>query len=69
MRFSRGGATVNIVYPDVYSSYVNRQTNYSLEGSRFTLEVIKTANVTGSGTLAAGKYTSYDWENGSNPDP
>ncbi|WP_427168007.1 fimbrial protein [Citrobacter koseri] len=67
LRFSRGGATVNIVYPDVYSSYVNRQTSYSLEGSRFTLEVIKTANVTGSGTLAAGKYTSYDWENGSNP--
>jgi hypothetical protein len=23
--------------------------------------------VTGSGTLAAGKYTSYDWENGNNP--
>ncbi|CDZ82864.1 fimbrial protein [Citrobacter koseri] len=67
LRFSRGGATVNIVYPDVYSSYANRQTSYSLEGSRFTLEVIKTANVTGSGTLAAGKYTSYDWENGSNP--
>ncbi|WP_373926173.1 fimbrial protein, partial [Enterobacter hormaechei] len=35
----------------------------------FTLEVIKTASVTGSGTLAAGKYTSYDWENGNNPIP
>ena len=67
LRFSRGGATVNIIYPDVYSSYASRTTNYSLEGSRFTLEVIKTASVTGSGTLAAGKYTSYDWENGNNP--
>jgi hypothetical protein len=31
MRFSRGGATVNIVYPDVFSSQV-WTTNYSLEG-------------------------------------
>ena len=67
LRFSRGGATVNIIYPDTFSSYVSRTTNYSLEGFRFTLEVIKTASVTGSGTLAAGKYTSYDWENGNNP--
>ncbi len=50
MRFSRGGATVNIVYPDVYSSRVYNTTNYSLEGSRFTLEIIKTAATTGSGT-------------------
>jgi hypothetical protein len=49
MRFSRGGATVNIVYPDVYV----RRPQFSLEGSRFTLEIIKTAT-TGSGTLAAG---------------
>ena len=67
LRFSRGGSTVNIVYPDVYSSFASGTTNYSLEGSRFTLEVIKTAAVTGSGTLAAGKYTSYDWESGHNP--
>ncbi|HHD9950959.1 TPA: MFS transporter [Klebsiella pneumoniae] len=67
MRFSRGGATVNIVYPDVFSSRVYNTTNYSLEGSRFTLEIIKTAATTGSGTLAAGKYTSYDWESGGNP--
>ncbi|HBW3433090.1 TPA: type 3 fimbria adhesin subunit MrkD, partial [Klebsiella pneumoniae] len=59
--------TVNIVYPDVYSSRVYNTTYYSLEGSRFTLEIIKTAATTGSGTLAAGKYTSYDWESGSNP--
>ncbi|HCA5526351.1 TPA: type 3 fimbria adhesin subunit MrkD, partial [Klebsiella pneumoniae] len=67
MRFSRGGETVNIVYPDVFSSRVYYTTNYSLEGSRFTLEIIKTAATTGSGTLAAGKYTSYDLESGSNP--
>ena len=67
MRFSRGGATVNIVYPDVFSSRVYNTTNYSLEGSRFTLEIIKTAATTGSGTLVAGKYTSYDWESGGNP--
>ena len=67
MRFSRGGETVNIVYPDVFSSRVYYTTDYSLEGSRFTLEIIKTAATTGSGTLAAGKYTSYDWESGSNP--
>ena len=66
MRFSRGGATVNIVYPDVFSSRVYNTTNYSLEGSRFTLQIIKTAATTGSGT-AAGKYTSYDWESGGNP--
>ena len=29
--------------------------------------MIKTATTTGSGTLAAGKYTTYDWENGNNP--
>ncbi len=67
LRFSRGGSTVNIIYPDVFSSTVNRTTSYTLEGSRFTLEVIKTASVTGSGTLAAGKYTSYDWESGNDP--
>ncbi|HIH4877885.1 TPA: fimbrial protein [Citrobacter braakii] len=67
LRFSRGGTTVNIIYPDVYSTNANRSTEYSLEGSRFTLEVIKTASVTGSGTLAAGRYTSYDWENGADP--
>ena len=67
MRFSRGGATVNIVYPGSFTSNGGWGTNYSLEGSRFTLELIKTATVTGSGTLATGKYTSYDWEYGNNP--
>ncbi len=65
MRFSRGGETVNIVYPDVYSSRVYYTTDYSLEAG-FTLEIIKTAATTGQ-HLAAGKYTSYDLESGSNP--
>ncbi len=67
MRFSRGGATVNIIYPGSFTSNGGTGTNYSLEGSRFTLELIKTAAVTGSGTLATGIYTSYDWERGNNP--
>jgi hypothetical protein len=35
LRFSRGGSTVNIIYPDRY----DRRGNFSLEGSRFTLEI------------------------------
>ncbi len=66
MRFSRGGATVNIVYPDVFSSRVYNTTNYSLEGSRFTLEIIKPRQPPAAAP-AAGKYTSYDWESGGNP--
>lgn len=67
LRFSRGGDSVNIVYPGSYTPPVSawQTTNYTLEGSRFTLEVIKTAALTGSGTLAAGQYTSYDWDRGS----
>ncbi|WP_297207218.1 fimbrial protein [uncultured Pluralibacter sp.] len=69
MRFSRGGDSVNIVYPGTYSPDAGRwrETQYSLEGSRFTLEIIKTSALTGSGTLTSGKYTSYDWEYGRNP--
>lgn len=68
MRFSRGGDTVNIIYPGSYRPNAGRRpVNYSLEGSRFTLEIIKTAALTGSGTLTSGKYTSYDWEYGRNP--
>lgn len=68
LRFSRGGESVNIVYPGSYTPQVPewQTTNYSLEGSRFTLEIIKTAALTGSGTLADGQYTSYDWEYGRN---
>lgn len=44
-----------------------RGTSYYLAGSTFTLQVIKTAAVTGSGSVASGKYTSYDYVYGSNP--
>lgn len=67
LRFSRGGKEINIIYPDVYSSYASAITNYSLQGSRFTLEVIKTASVTGSGSLNEGRYTTYDLVSGNNP--
>lgn len=77
MRFSRGGGSVNIIYPGEFRSNAGYQwhnegwgrrwqgTRYSLEGSTFTLELIKTAPVTGSGTITSGQYTSYDWEGGS----
>lgn len=67
MRFSRGGGTINMIYPDYLSSNGRRGTYYTLEGSRFTLELIKTASVTGSGSVTAGQYTTYDWEFGQNP--
>jgi hypothetical protein len=41
MRFSRGGATVNITYPDVFSSTITRTTNYSLEGSALRWRSLK----------------------------
>lgn len=66
LRFSRGGDTVNIVYPGSYTvRATSNNTSIYLEGSHFTLEVIKTASTTGSGTLASGQYTSYGWK--SNP--
>ncbi|EMH4164028.1 fimbrial protein [Pluralibacter gergoviae] len=66
LRFRRGGATVNITYPDLYPTVSDnwRGTPYRLEGSTFTLEIIKTAPLTGSGTIASGQYTSYDYEYG-----
>ncbi|EGI25823.1 fimbria adhesin protein [Escherichia coli TA206] len=67
IRFSRGGNKVNIMYPGQYTVNADKKSDYRLEGSRFTVELIKTAAVTGSGPLAAGEYTSYDWEHGYNP--
>nr|AAP44769.1 MrkDV3 [Klebsiella pneumoniae] len=66
MCFSRGGATVNIVYFDGYSFRVYNTTNYSLKDHVLRGDY-QTAATTRSGTLAAGKYTSYDWESGGNP--
>ncbi len=49
MRFSRGGATVNIVYPDVFSSRILHHQLFPRRVA-LTLEIIKTAATTGSGT-------------------
>lgn len=66
LRFRRGGA-IQFTYPEVKSFNAEWGRNYYLAGSTFTLEVIKTAAITGSGGVASGKYTSYDWVYGSNP--
>lgn len=67
LRFRRGGE-IQFTYPEVKTFTADRRGNYyQLAGSTFTLEVIKTAEVTGSGSLASGKYTSYDYVYGSNP--
>ncbi|HDJ1438891.1 TPA: type 1 fimbrial protein [Serratia rubidaea] len=66
LRFRRGGA-IQFTYPEVKNFDAGRGTRYYLAGSTFTLQVIKTAAVTGSGSVASGKYTSYDYVYGSNP--
>ncbi|MDI9800331.1 fimbrial protein [Citrobacter koseri] len=55
LRFSRAGA-VSMTYPD---SYTTRGSSFRLAGSTFTLDIIKTSEITGSGTLASGPYTEY----------
>ncbi len=67
MRFSRGGATVNIVYPDVFSSRVYNTTNYSSKGRALRCRLSKPRQPPAAAPSAAGKYTSYDWESGGNP--
>jgi len=67
LRFKRGGE-IQQVYPTTIE--VNggiNGTDYSLANSTFTLELIKTEAITGSGTIASGQYTSYDWDQGNNP--
>jgi hypothetical protein len=57
MRFSRGGETVNIVYPDVFSSgYITPPTIPS-KGRAYAGDYQNRATTGSSGTLAAGKYT------------
>lgn len=66
LRMSRAGA-VSMTYPSVYSVNISRQTSFNLAGSTFTLEIIKTAQTTGTGTLESGNYSSYDVEGGTDP--
>lgn len=62
IRLSRGGSTVSFTYPGEYSV---KASSFSLEGSKFRLELIKTANVTGSGAIASGIYSTYSGPSGS----
>ncbi|MGJ3352412.1 fimbrial protein [Providencia sp. Je.9.19] len=64
MKFHREGA-VRMTYPDVF--YTPSSTNYYLAGSVFILTLIKTAPITGSGTIASGNYTSYGYIPNNNP--
>lgn len=67
MKFERTGQ-VSMVYPSQY--VINggwSGTNYYLAGSTFTLKLIKTAEVTGSGTIARGEYTEYGYQGRSDP--
>lgn len=66
LRMTRTGA-VSMVYPANYKSTISTTTEYSLAGSSFTLEVIKTDQVTGAGILESGDYTIYDIEGGTDP--
>ncbi len=64
MKFHREGA-VRMTYPDVF--YAPNTSNYYLAGSTFILTLVKTAPVTGSGTIASGLYTSYGYIPNNNP--
>lgn len=66
LRFRRGGE-VQMTYPDSLTLNPGGRYSVRLAGSTFTLEVIKTAAVTGSGRVASGPYTSYDYSMGNNP--
>ncbi|GAB1438907.1 fimbrial protein [Providencia sp.] len=67
MRFERGGGSVRFTYPDRYG--INGSwsgTSVYLADSVFTLQLIKTADKTGAGSIASGKYTRYGFDK-SNP--
>ena len=64
MKFHREGA-VRMTYPDVF--YTPSSSNYYLAGSVFILTLVKTAPITGSGTIASGNYTSYGYIPNNNP--
>lgn len=61
LRFTRTLDTGAIItYPGVFFS---RDRYIQLASTIFTLEVIKTAPVTGSGVIASGPYTTYGYGN------
>lgn len=58
LRFTRSGP-VGFTYPDTFT--IKKTDQIYLFGSSFTLDVIKTANETGSGSIQAGEYTRYGY--------
>lgn len=56
MKFHRGGE-ISMTYPHTFVT--PRNNNYSFASSKFTLTLVKTAPITGSGTVASGIYTTY----------
>ncbi|MFY3768704.1 Fimbria adhesin protein [Providencia manganoxydans] len=62
LRFKRMGA-VSMTYPDKFEVKGNSrdQINVYLAGSTFSLEIIKTAENTGSGRITQGEYTRYGY--------
>lgn len=58
LRFTRSGP-VSFTYPDTFT--IKKTDHIYLFGSTFTLDVIKTAQETGSGSIQAGEYTRYGY--------
>lgn len=56
-REAEGASGFSGYYP--YSRTLERGRSYSLANGYFVVEIIKTAETTGSGTLVPGRYSSY----------
>lgn len=63
LRFMRNadGGKIKITYPGHYTVPGEGTKNVVLAGSTFTIQVIKIAEVTGSGSLHQGEYTRYGY--------
>ncbi|MTB38709.1 MULTISPECIES: fimbrial protein [unclassified Providencia] len=63
LRFQRMGA-VAMTYPDTYKvkGESKKKINVYLAGSTFKLQIIKTAENTGSGRITQGEYTRYGYK-------
>lgn len=63
LRFRRDadGGNIKITYPGHYTVPGNGLKNVVLAGSTFTIQVIKTAEITGSGSIHQGEYTRYGY--------
>lgn len=67
LKFHRESGPYTMTYPDFLPLNAGFGTNYTLNNSVFTLSIIKTAEVTGSGVLASGDYTTYGYKSNHNP--